>query len=120
MRKIAIITNKDVYSNYGDDCSTIVSSITDWSEVDEETFTKLKAASHQFGFSIIERPIDESSFIRNTIAEWTKHIDEIEQKRKKEKEKAVRLAEEKKLRKLAKTRDDKIKLLKQLKEELGE
>lgn len=83
MRKIAIITVRDIYNSY-DDCDRIIDKITDFEEVTDEIFEKLNKAQWEFGFSILEQPVDTGKFIATTIADY----DALIEKRAEEKRKA--------------------------------
>jgi hypothetical protein len=102
MRKIAIITTRDFYYNYGDDCDQIVNSITEWTEVDEDTYNKLYGASHRMNFSIIERPADEAAFIKKTVRDYVDIIAKEEEAERQRKAKADLTRKEKALKKKAK------------------
>lgn len=102
MRKIAIITTRDFFYNYGDDHETVINSITDWSEVDDKTYDLLSKASHRMNFTIIERPSDEEKFIKKTVADFVKMIEHEAEVERARKEKAEKTRKEKALKKKAK------------------
>jgi len=82
MRKIAIITTRQDYYDY-ESSITIINSITDWAEVDEETYELLDRCKYNGeGFYIIEQPIEQSQFILKTVAEYKAHLLKVEEERK--------------------------------------
>ena len=83
IHRIAIIQSQDLWSYDYEEHSKIISKITDFSEVDHETYENLRQASIRFGFIVIEQPIDQESFIKETVADWLKFV-EAEQKRQAE------------------------------------
>jgi RsiW-degrading membrane proteinase PrsW (M82 family) len=68
--KIAILTSRDVYYNYGDNSQRIVESITGWEEVSDTDYKILCGASSRLGFVILEQPIYAAKFIAKTIADY--------------------------------------------------
>ena len=119
--KIAIITTRDIFSNYGEDHSVIVDSISDWQEVSHEDYALLcKAQARTYGaFHIIEQPTDTPKFIARTIADYLKLAAEDEKKAAEGKVKREKASIERKHKKELKDKESKLKLLKQLQEELG-
>ncbi len=122
-RKIAIITTKDVYSNYGDDCNTIINNITEWTEVSEADFALLQKAAYKmpYGqqFVILEQPIDTKAFVAKTIADYIKLSKEEEAREEAAKKKRAADALARKHKKELKDRESKLALLKQLQEEFA-
>ena len=126
MHKIAILKVSQ-YDRYGDDygdthwIQTIATSITDWQEVSDEQLSLLHKAQCRMGcFRILERPIDEKNFIAKTVDEYIKIAEEDAKKAAQEQIARETAALQRKLKKEAKTQDDKIKLFHQLKKELGQ
>lgn len=108
-RYIAIIKTDDSEWWGGED-ELIVRSITDWAEVDEDTFQKLEEYRLRGKFKIIEQPIDTDAFIENTVEAHTRWVREqdairakelaVEKKRKEDaaaKKAARRVAKERKI-----------------------
>jgi hypothetical protein len=118
--KIAIITSRDVYFNYGDDTSRIVETITDWEEVTDEDFKTLSYASGRLGFAIVEQPVNTKDFIAKTIADYKAIAKAEVKKAAAEKAKRDQAALERKFKKELKTKESKIAMLKQLQAELGD
>jgi len=117
--KIAIITTRDIYSNYGDDHDTIIDSITDWTEVSETEFKTLMYAAPRLKFSVIEQPTDTGAFIAKTIADYLA-ISKAEEKREAEaQKKREEAALARKYKKELKDKESKLRMLKKLQEELG-
>jgi hypothetical protein len=121
--KIAIITTKDVYSNYGDDCNTVINNITEWTEVSDEDFRLLQQAAYKmpYGqqFVILEQPIDTPAFIAKTIADYIKLSKQEEAREAAEKKKKAADALARKYKKELKDVESKKKLFEKLKAELG-
>jgi hypothetical protein len=67
---IVFISRKD----FDDDYNYIAQHITSWTEVTEEEFTILQKVSYETSgnsqFLIIERPINESLFAKNTVQDY--------------------------------------------------
>lgn len=121
MRKIAIITTRDLYFNYDDDRHVIVDSITDWTEVSEEDYTLLnKAANYRGGFAVIEQPTAPKEFIKKTIEDYIKFEKAEQEKRDKEKKAREEAALQRKIKKELKDKKSKLALFNKLKEELGD
>jgi len=118
--KIAIITTKDFYYNYGDDRETIIRSITEWEEVSTEDFELLDKASYKLGFYLIEQPLNTKEFVAKTIADYKALVKKEATKEAEEKLKREEKARERKFKKELKDKESKIALLKKLQEELGE
>lgn len=122
MRKIAIVHYEDRYVNY-DDSETFVKSITDWTEVDEETYQLLKR--HQFSYLngeayyVVTRPVDEQAFIKQTVAEYIEHAKKEDAKKAAEKKKREDAALQRKLKKQAKDAEARKAMYEQLQKEFG-
>lgn len=122
--KIAIITTRDVYYNYGDDCNTVINNITEWTTVSHEDFVMLQQASHKMPyerqFVILEQPVDTPAFIASTIADYI----EMAKKQSAEEATAKKIhaaaALARKQKKELKDRESKVALLMKLKAELGD
>lgn len=122
---VAIIKVVDHYYNYGDDYDTIARSISDWEEVDEETFKLLLDASsystHSSNrFYVIERLKTDSPAVINTVSAYVEYL--RKQKEAKEKAEAERKAkaEARRLKKLAKDETARLALFEQLQKEFGD
>lgn len=91
--QIAIITIKDAYFNHGDDYDTVITSITDWSEVTTEELDLLQryaGSDRQHAFRVLERlDVAGSKFLPKTIEQFKKLA------AKEEAENAARVAREK-------------------------
>lgn len=122
--KIAIITTRDVYYNYGDGCNTVINNITEWTTVSHEDFVMLQQASHKMlyerQFVILEQPVDTPAFIASTIADYI----EMAKKQSAEEAAAKKIhaaaALARKQKKELKDRKSKVALLMKLKAELGD
>jgi hypothetical protein len=117
--KIAIIKTKDSCSNYGDDSNTVITSITDWTEVSDEDFCILQKTQYDGQFYILEQPTNTIEFVAKTVAEYLEkakkaEADALIAKKKKD---AANLA--RKHKKELQDRDSKLALLKKLQEELA-
>lgn len=118
---IALYTTFGSYDDYDDyNQHKMMESITEWEEVNDETFKLLTSAASRLSFTVIEQPTDIKKFIVKTIADWKKIAIEDEEKREQIKKEREAKALEKKLKKEAKTLTDKKKLFELLKQELGE
>lgn len=122
MHKIAIVIARDNFYNYGDDYDRLIESISEWTEVDDETFALLKKAemSRRYDFGVLEQPVHPRVFIKNTVEDYVAHVKAEEEKREAEKKKKAEAARKRKLNKMAKDEAAKRILFNQLKEELGE
>lgn len=124
MHQVAIVRFVDRYYNYGDDYDTFVHSITDWEEVDDETFKLLQGASSFYNdgmrFMVVERLTTKSPVVVNTVAAYVKHLQQ--QKEAAEKAAAEREAKaaERRLKKLAKDEAARRQLFEQLQREFNE
>jgi len=98
----------------------IIDSITDWEEVDHETFSELTRAGGRLDFSVIERPINITSFIPKSIADYRQLVKQDEAKLAAIKAEREKKALERKHKKELKDKESKKKLFEQLKKELAE
>lgn len=89
MRKVACVRFTDECY----DCSTLIKHITEWTEIDDETYYNLVASQKQFNFVLIE--FLDPGFIPKTVADYA----ELMRKHKEETRERHRLAEEKRLKK---------------------
>ena len=92
MRKIAIIkTGDSCYSRYEDD-SLLIDRITDFQEVDDETYKLLTQARADytlgFTFDIIEVPLDQKQCILDTVDAYKAKIEKVRAEAKAAQEKA--------------------------------
>ncbi len=122
MRKIAIIKNHDSddFDRYSDVYIQLLRSlITDFVEVDEETYQTLTKASRDErwngnDFIVIEQLQVDDKFIPKTVADYVAFVEAKEAERRER----IRVQEEKKiaasLRKIAKTEEDEKALLAKL------
>jgi hypothetical protein len=89
MKQVALIKyltkeyDRDDYSY----AHLIAHSITKWSEVSDEDIATLQLAAARYGYTLIERPVEESMFIPETIEQFLKEYKQQEEKRLKEIEK---------------------------------
>lgn len=126
MKNIAIIFGQFHEYDSGDYQSIsrlIAETIADWTEVSDQEYEILKRAQaydYHNHFTLIERPVDEAAYVRKTVADYVKWAKDLEDKQAKEKKKAADVALAKKVKREAKTLEDKKKMLAKLKEELGE
>jgi hypothetical protein len=123
MRKIAIIQFRDVdimYDDYHDVTKLIASKITDWVEVDEETFRALLTYQGQGKYRVVEFIPNQLEFIKNTVDDYKRYVAIQQEKERKYREEKEKKRQEKQIAKQAKTLEEKKNLLKKLKEELGE
>ena len=119
--KIAIITSRDVYSNYGDDSNTIINNITEWTEVTHEDYLLLqKASARQYNFAILEQPVDTPAFIAKTIADYLEVAKAEEATADADKKKRAAQTLARKHKNELKNRESKLALLNKLKAELGQ
>lgn len=120
--KIAIIKGRNIncYDDYGDSYKKIVDSITDWEEVTDEEFKTLTFAANRLDYTLLEQPIGVKAFVTKTIADYKAVAAAEEKKAAAEKAKREQAALDKKWKKELKTKEDKVKLLRKLQEELGE
>ena len=120
MRKIACVTIHEYYSSYEDPTEYIVSNITAFEEVDDETFDNLVKASQDWEvrnklghqFYVIEQ--HDYEFTRNTLATYLRVAQQrIEQlaKEKAERERKAAQAKEKKAAKALLKKTERIAML---------
>lgn len=118
---VAIVRMVEHYYNYGDDYSIFAQAISDWEEVDEETFQLLKNASmyrtSDYNFIVLERLSVNSPVVVNTVSAYVKHLEK--QKADQEAAKAEReaKAEQRRLAKLAKDEKSRRQLYETLQKE---
>jgi len=118
--KIAIIISREFYSgDYNEDYHKIIESITDWQEVTDDEFKSLQYASGRLGFQLIEQPVDMKKFVAKTIKDYLAIAKAEEERAAEEKRKRDEVALARKFKKELKDRESKLKMLKQLQEELG-
>lgn len=117
--KIAIIKQRDIFYNYGDDREAIINSITSWEEVSDEEFDLLEKAAYRFEFVVIEQPIDTKTFIAKTISDYVAMVKEEQAKEEKAKKARAEAALKRKHAKELKDKESKLALFNQLKSELG-
>lgn len=120
--KIAIIKDRsvNVYDDYyGETTKLIAESITEWEEVSDEDFKTLQYAAGRYNYHIVEQPTDTNAFIARTISDYKKLAESEAKKMAEEKAKREKSALERKWKKELKTKEDKMKLLKKLQEELA-
>lgn len=115
--KIAIITTG--YEHYDDDCSRIVESITDWTEVSGEDLKCLKAMESKLQYHVIEQPVDADAFVKKTVAEYMVYVKAEAKRQALAKEKRDKAALERKMNKGMKDKASKEQMLAKLSEELG-
>jgi hypothetical protein len=125
-----------VYFNYGDDSTDITRILVEdhspWEEVDVSELQDLEQFVHDFncysenhrdGFAFLivkEEQISAQRAIEHIKKKREKHLKKQIEAERKRKELAEKQRQERRLKKLAKTKEQKLKLLAQLKEELGE
>lgn len=116
-RQIAII-HAECGSEYSD-YTSVIKSITNWSEVTEKEFWTLKAYQRNKSYITILERIDVGEMIPNTVAEYLQKAKDEEAKHIKADAEKKRKAEAARLKKLAKSEADEKELLKQLLEKHG-
>lgn len=119
MRKIAIITVKEQYSdyNYYDE---VIESITEWSEVSEEDYNLLVKFSYGHDWRVIERLDSNPDFIPKTIEAAIKEVRLEAERVEKQRLEAEKKKQERLLKKKAKDEAAEKKLLEQLLAKHGE
>lgn len=124
---VAIVRVVDQYYNDGDGYDTVAQSISDWEEVDNETFKLLKQAStyradyvNDNRFIVLERLKTDSPTVINTVDAYVKHV--AKQKAAQEAAAATRqaTAEDRRLKKLAKDEKARLALFEKLQKEFGD
>lgn len=123
---VALIRPLEHYYDY-DSYDTIIQSISDWEEVDEETFQLLKNASNYVTdynqgrpFVVIERLTTKSPTVTNTVSAYVAHL--AKQKAEQEAAAAAKRAkaEKRRLDKLMKDEDKRRQLYEQLQREFAD
>ena len=118
--KIAIVMADDGYGYSGSyDHDTVITSITEWTEVTDEEFRLLSGAKYEMGFAILEQPVDTPAFVAKTVKDYIVLVEKRKQKEEEEKRKQEEAALQRKIKKQAKDQESKLKLLKKLSDELG-
>lgn len=122
MRKIAIIQFRDIdiYEDYGEVTKLIASKITDWAEVDEETYKALFYYQGQGKYRVVEFIPNQLEFITNTVEDYKRYTSDQQERARKFREEKEKKRQVKQLAKVAKTLEEKRQLLEKLKIELGE
>jgi hypothetical protein len=115
--KIAIIKTKDSYSNY-DNMETVITSITDWTEVTHDEYTILYKLQYDEQFMILEQPVDTKEFVAKTVAEYLEKAKKAEAAALIAKKKKVEANLARKHKKELQDRESKLALLRKLQEEL--
>ena len=115
MHKVAILRFSGYYDS-NDDYQKIVEHITEFTEVDDETFVLLTKAQRNgnYDFILVEQLPDQEKFIFTTVAAYVADISAEEKK----KENARILAQKKRLEKNKDTKATKIAKLKKELEDL--
>lgn len=120
MHKIAIMFSEERYDNCGDTYGSIVSSISEWVEVDDETYKILSKGQYESPrYQLLEQPLNIKDFIDTTVAGVVKRLKEKDEQRAKEEEKRKRKLAQQRAEKERNTQVDKIALLKKLQQEVG-
>ena len=124
MKQIAIIVCEDRYIDY-DSSEVFVKSITDWTEVDDETYKLLK--QHQYSYDLIKeayyvvtRPTNEAAFIKKSVADFVKSAEEVEAKRELARQRAREKTQLKKKQREEKDAEKRRQQYEELKREFGE
>lgn len=112
--KIAIIKTDTHFSSYGDDYDTLISKITDFEEVDSETYQLLIRYQSEYRYQILEQPIDQRKFIIDTVSNIKDRIKKLEEEKSQKKAQEEAKKEERALRKKAKDEAAEKKLLTKL------
>lgn len=116
--KIAVLFSTEHYNRY-DDYREVIEAITEWTVVSDEELALLTQYSYEKGFHILEIPLNQAEFVRNTVTtllEEAKAKKEAEEKRK-AKQKAEREAN--RAKQAERDRANKLKQLEKLQKELG-
>lgn len=121
---VAIVKVVDHYYNYGDDYGVIAQSISDWEEIDVETFQLLKNASTfqttpGSRYIVLERLTVDNPVVIDTVSAYVKLL--AKQKADQEAEAAEReaKADKRRLNKLARDEKARLALYEQLQREFG-
>lgn len=116
MRKIAIIKPREIYAAY-DDVEKIIERITEFTEVDAETYELLRRAQHEFEFVLIEQPVDQQKFVLDTIEDYKKLIVMAEQKKKEAEKLAAQKKLERRMKVDMKKQEERLKIFQELQKE---
>jgi hypothetical protein len=120
MKKVAIIRGQYISRSYYDDDDhwRPLLKETDFEEVDDETYEKLRSGMHHFPDTMLVELVSTTEAIGN-IEGALKKIDEQNKKWQERQEKAKKIREEKalkrSLKKRVKTEEEELKLLEELK-----
>lgn len=118
MRKIAILKGKnhEIYTSYEDDYNRkfIAERITDFTEVDDETYYLLYSNQHNCGYVVLEQVINVDEFIADTVQGYLEKVKKQQEKYAKEKVEAERIKKEKAEKRKLKTAEKEIKMLQEL------
>jgi hypothetical protein len=116
MHRIALIRFHQNYGEY-ESYDRVITSITDWTEVDEKELKLLKDHAHIHDFVVIEHLPD--SYVHQTVADVLALVKKAEEDR--ERRRLERLAQQAaNIEKRAAKELEKKKLLQKLKKDLGE
>lgn len=74
LRRIAIVQSKDLWSYDCEEHFKIIEKVTEFTEVDFQTYELLKKASIRYGFIVVEQPINQEAFIKKTVSDWLKFV----------------------------------------------
>lgn len=125
--KVAIVRFIGGYTGYDDYNDTIVSSITNWEEVDESQYQLLVsaaqyAASHRLAasYQVMELLDTNSEPVIASVQKYTEYIAKQQEQVQREKDEKKRKAEQRQLAKLAKDKKAREDLYKKLKDEFGQ
>lgn len=99
------------YGDYGDDSRWVTERVTDFEEVDDETYNLLQRASSKYNYTIVEQVMNQQDFIAKTVADYKAFIKAEELKTKKFQEEVERKKQERLLKKRAKTEEQEKQLL---------
>ena len=128
--KVAVIQGREIYNNYEETSELIAKDITNWAEVTQKEAEELQMACQHLNrgsgynyhsvifFPTLNEEDTQDSFIFKTVEDYRKEL----LRQKEENRKRLELEEQKRLEKKAKrelkTREQKLKLLQDLKKEL--
>lgn len=115
-RKIAIIVSKERYTSY-DDYERVIERVTEFEEVDQETYNLLWRARMQYGFEILEQPIDQKKYILDTVDSYKKMVIVEEVKKAEERAEAERKKIARKLKLDMKKKEERQKVFAELAKE---
>ncbi len=127
-RKIAIVSFRTIshYDDYDYTVQRIMENVTDFAEVDEETYQKLKQASYRDvvkegrAWEVVEVQTDLANWIPKTVADYEIVIEAENKKREAEAQAAAEKTAARKLAKTKKTQAEKLAMLQTLQAELTE